>query len=424
MGGGHFSLTTNFLPHAIKHYIAQLIYGGHHAFYDTALSEYTHKIVIRWAGSRVRKRDANTTHTDMLRLVWENNVLRAIGAKHRVVPRKWVRANGCDNRGIRVSQPLSGVAVQTPLHGFVHRAVPITWAEACSFVASAFTTGRERGPVLQREERARLLALTWKWMARCTAFRGGADRSFVPTDVVRFRGVERLPGCAPTALVAEVRAARNCKDMRERECFSRVHLESASRECISRVYLESVSRECISLEIHSRERFSRYTLEIFVNLQPPPPQIVAFLRLERFSSDFPAPAHLSFPGDASSGHITLVLVRWFSPHPDAMARDSLFRPVCPGPLGVNHCKWIRAVTTRPRRCINDARSWSRAQKVLGIRPTDLEVTRADLTHARYEFQQVEGIEQYVSMNPYQTWDPAARAWAPHVDAFLETVVIP
>ena len=97
----------------------------------------------------MRKRDANTTHTDLLRLVWENNVLRAIGAKHRVVPRKWVRANRGDNRGIRVSQPLSGVAVQTPLHGFVHRAVPITWAEACSFVASAFTTGRERGPVLR-----------------------------------------------------------------------------------------------------------------------------------------------------------------------------------------------------------------------------------------------------------------------------------
>ena len=115
VGGGHFSLTTNFLPHAIKHYIAQLIYGGHHAFYDTALSEYTHKIVIRWAGSRVRKRDANTTHTDMLRLVWENNVLRAIGAKAPSSPAKvGPRERGRQPRHPGVPAPVKGCRTDSP----------------------------------------------------------------------------------------------------------------------------------------------------------------------------------------------------------------------------------------------------------------------------------------------------------------------
>jgi|TARA_B110000037_G_scaffold33847_1_gene40854 hypothetical protein len=150
---------------------------------------------------------------------------------------------------------------------------------------------------------------------------------------------------------------------------------------------------------------------------------VAFVRLDGFSEQYPAPAELATPTEDGK-QVTFVLVRWFSPHPDATERDSQMRPVCPGPLGVNHCKYVRAKTTRARRCISDNASWTRALTVLSIQPEQQASARADFAHARYEFLQVAAINAYVSMNQYRTWDSQEGAWSPDMDTFLETVVIP
>ena len=40
--------------------------------------------------------------------------------------------------------------------------------------------------------------------------------------------------------------------------------------------------------------------------------------------------------------ITFILGRWLSNHPRVVERDSLLRPVCPGPLRHNHCLWTYA----------------------------------------------------------------------------------
>ena len=49
--------------------------------------------------------------------------------------------------------------------------------------------------------------------------------------------------------------------------------------------------------------------------------------------------------------LTLILGRYFSPHPSAVERDSLNRPVCPGPLSLNHCLWIYARSQRDRQML-------------------------------------------------------------------------
>ena len=51
--------------------------------------------------------------------------------------------------------------------------------------------------------------------------------------------------------------------------------------------------------------------------------------------------------------LTFVLGRWFEPHPDSMYRDNLHRPVCPGPLHINHCLWQYAVSPNSRRSLCD-----------------------------------------------------------------------
>ena len=37
--------------------------------------------------------------------------------------------------------------------------------------------------------------------------------------------------------------------------------------------------------------------------------------------------------------VVLALVRWLSPHPNAIVRDPSLRPVAPPPLDINHCLW-------------------------------------------------------------------------------------
>ena len=49
--------------------------------------------------------------------------------------------------------------------------------------------------------------------------------------------------------------------------------------------------------------------------------------------------------------MTFVLGRWFQPHSSASLRDSENRPVCPGPLAMNHCLWEYARSEVPRRAM-------------------------------------------------------------------------
>ena len=63
------------------------------------------------------------------------------------------------------------------------------------------------------------------------------------------------------------------------------------------------------------------------------------------------PESLNGAFDAEKDSLTFVLGRYFSPHPSAVDRDSLHRPVCPGPLGLNHCLWTYAKSNRDRQML-------------------------------------------------------------------------
>ena len=52
--------------------------------------------------------------------------------------------------------------------------------------------------------------------------------------------------------------------------------------------------------------------------------------------------------DSSPDRVPLALVRWLSPHPRAVLRDSELRPVCPPPFDVNHALWRFSKTDRRR----------------------------------------------------------------------------
>ena len=77
-------------------------------------------------------------------------------------------------------------------------------------------------------------------------------------------------------------------------------------------------------------------------------QLVCFLSLGNMKSL----QHLKLPQDVTEDIIddvlTLVLVRWFSPHPTCTLRDSCGMPLCPPPLDINHALWEYAKTPNVR----------------------------------------------------------------------------
>lgn len=58
--------------------------------------------------------------------------------------------------------------------------------------------------------------------------------------------------------------------------------------------------------------------------------------------------------DVVDDGITFMLLRYFSPHPLAHERDTEYRPVCPGPLRLNHCLWKFAKSARCRLAMCNA----------------------------------------------------------------------
>ena len=74
--------------------------------------------------------------------------------------------------------------------------------------------------------------------------------------------------------------------------------------------------------------------------QLPIPDHLRVLNVDGFEAIYPDPDTLTF-----------VLGRYFSPHPLAVDRDRQHRPICPGPLSLNHCLWQYAVTARDRQML-------------------------------------------------------------------------
>ena len=91
----------------------------------------------------------------------------------------------------------------------------------------------------------------------------------------------------------------------------------------------------------------------FIRIRGPPEnntcltvQLLAFVCIVGFNDLLVLPRELRNPS-TNSVSVTLALVRWLAPHPDALLRDSRHRPIAPSPLDINHALWKFAETQRP-----------------------------------------------------------------------------
>lgn len=99
-----------------------------------------------------------------------------------------------------------------------------------------------------------------------------------------------------------------------------------------------------------------------------------------------------------------MLGRWFSPHPSAFERDYEHRPVCPGPLHVNHCLWEFARTHRARRsiCTQDGLpniNFNNQKHIFGDTAQQQRVRFQNEMYAYYDVLSPHSIQNKICMTP-------------------------
>ena len=87
-------------------------------------------------------------------------------------------------------------------------------------------------------------------------------------------------------------------------------------------------------------------------------EVTCFLTVDNLSQlDIPAldpargPERKELRESVHDDSVTFFLVRWLEPHLSSLERDQLHRPICPGPLHINHCLWTYARTESARRSV-------------------------------------------------------------------------
>ena len=116
-------------------------------------------------------------------------------------------------------------------------------------------------------------------------------------------------------------------------------------------------------------------------------QLIVFVRITGLQDILAVPAHLENTSTDDSS-ITLALIRWLSPHPDAILRDQKMRPVCVPPFDINHALWTFSKTLRPELTddivISQESSYPDAETVLSERD------------ARYDLVLPESLNQHIN----------------------------
>ena len=94
--------------------------------------------------------------------------------------------------------------------------------------------------------------------------------------------------------------------------------------------------------------------------------------------------------------LMFALVRWLSPHPDAIVCDSNYSPICPPPFDINHSLWEFTKIDRPRPACSGRHLRSQLHLFPGKDvPTQTESVRAQ-SLARYDFVTIDSIDRIMN----------------------------
>jgi len=140
-----------------------------------------------------------------------------------------------------------------------------------------------------------------------------------------------------------------------------------------------------------------------------------FVRISNFgdNSGVQLPTQLRNPKTNRSS-VVLALIRWLSPHPNAVLRDAERRPVCPPPFDINHALWKYSVLPCQRESLQRSNVNRHLSMFQGCTDAEKRQHADSLSRARHDLIQVETIDKFMNCTTISN-DP---------DTIMESLTIP
>ena len=112
--------------------------------------------------------------------------------------------------------------------------------------------------------------------------------------------------------------------------------------------------------------------------------------------------------------VVLALIRWLSPHRNAILRDAERRPICPPPFDINHALWQYSVLPRSRESLQRANVDRHLSMFSGCTDAQKRAHAHSLRRARYDLVQVQSIDKFMNCTTIDN-DP---------NTIMETLTVP
>ena len=117
--------------------------------------------------------------------------------------------------------------------------------------------------------------------------------------------------------------------------------------------------------------------------------------------------------DADPTSVVLALVRWMSPHEDALVRDTEKRPLCSAPFDINHALWRYSKTPHERPEFR-RRTFASQRHLFGSDATMQQERIQQHRRAHYDLLDPRTFTCYLNCTPIDG-DP---------DTLMETITLP
>ena len=146
-------------------------------------------------------------------------------------------------------------------------------------------------------------------------------------------------------------------------------------------------------------------------------QVIMFIRVRGFvHAGIEVPLNLREPANTTCNEssVTLALIRWLCPNPQAAMRDAECLPLCPPPFGANHALWQYQRRQYQRRYFTDHIFSQQLHLFPGDDRAQQRESARSQSYALYDLVQVESIIKIVNCT-YIDNDP---------NSILETITLP
>lgn len=276
-GCGKFEYSQKALPHALRHYTELVMRAGHHGAYCTAAVEMGH-IAFNAKAATLTRHEASKNRSESNMLQWnlqQQLYAAVLELRDKNHAHTVVPPDADDESQLTLSVPLKSCK-----HGWdSHDGIPKTWGN--KFVS---TTAR-----LTRLELLYLLGNK----LRIT----GVQRRLQHFDDIVLLGLKKL-----SWEFFGVMSTRSQKRVGTEPRMSR--------------------RDFVLIEDDLKTRTTCLAA-----------QLLMFVQVTGFRNH----VDICLPNDEDSR--TYGLIRWLCPHPNALVRDDMKRPMCPPPMDINHALW-------------------------------------------------------------------------------------